>query len=106
MATEFKGKKVWNEDDFDFSLVHPGDYVDAQVVMNTMNCMPPARMGLNCAQMGEPYSHKEDTVAGKLRPTFATFKVVEGDFNEGIWKFCRFCFAGETSERGIDPAYI
>lgn len=106
MPTEFNRKKVWAEDDFDFPLVHPGDYVDAQVVMNAMNAMPPVRMGLSCAQMGEAYSHKEDPVDGKLRPTFATFKVVQGDFKEGVWKFCGFCFAGETKERGTVPPYV
>lgn len=106
MITEFKGKKVWTEDDFEYSKAAVGDYVDAQVVMNAMDCLPPVRMGLSCAQMGEPYSHKIDNVTDKLRPTFATFKVVEGDFTEGVWKFCGYCFAGETKERGVTPAYM
>lgn len=103
---EYNGKPVWTEDNFEFEKTKIGDYVDAQVVMNAMNCMPPALMRLSCAQLGEPYSHREDPVEKKFRPTFATFKCVKGDFNDGVWIYCGHCFLGETKERGKDPAYV
>lgn len=58
-----------------------------------------------CAQMGEPYSHREDPETGRLRPTYYTFKRVAGEWPNGIWQFCGCCFQGETVPRGKDPIY-
>lgn len=93
----FKGKLVFDEDSFDFSVVHVGDYVDDRVVENVVNCMPPAMMRDSCTQMGEPHSHLWDPLRRKLRPTFATFTRM----SENIWQYRGNCFLGEITERGI-----
>ena len=99
------GHKVYTPDDFDYATVRVGDEVTAEEVMNAMDCMPPACMRLDCAQMGEPYSHREDPSTKKFRPVFATFKSKGGDFRRGIWEFRGYCFRGENVERGKDPVY-
>lgn len=98
--------KVWTEEDFRYDKVQIGDLVDAAVVMEAMDCLPPACMRLSCAQLGEPYSHREDPKTGKWRATYATFKCVEGNFCSGTWMYCGHCFCGETEERGKDPVYV
>lgn len=98
------GKPVWTEDNFDYSTVKVGDYVEQAVVDNAMNCLPPACMTSECAQLGEPYSHREDPKTGRWRPTFATFKRVTSG-PDGIWQYCGHCFQGENVERGKDPVY-
>lgn len=99
------GKEVFTEDTFNYSSEKVGNLVDAEVVMNAMDCLPPACMRLDCAQMGEPYSHREDPETGKWRATYATFRCLKGDWNEGVWEYCGNCFCGETTERGKDPIY-
>ena len=101
----YNGKEVWTQETFDYSKAQVGDYVDAEVVMDAMDCLPPACMRLGCAQMGEPYSHREDPDTGKWRATYATFRCVEGDWNSGVWEYRGHCFCGETEERGKDPVY-
>ena len=98
--------KVWTLDEFDYAKVSPGALVTAEGVMNAMNCMPPACMRLNCAQMGEAYSHSKDPETGHYRATYATFKVIEGNFSHGTWVFCGYCFRNETEERGEEPPYV
>lgn len=100
-----KPRKVFTPDDFDYARAKIGDEVNAEVVMNAMDCMPPACMRLDCAQMGEPYSHREDPDTKKFCPVFATFKSKGGDFRRGIWEFRGYCFRGENIERGKDPVY-
>ena len=102
---EYNGKIVLTEDTFTYDKVQIGDYVDANVVMNAMDCLPPATMSLACAQLGEPYSHRLDPKTGKWRATYATFKCVKGNFCEGVWVYCGHCFRGETEERGEEPVY-
>lgn len=101
----YNGKEVWTQETFDYATVKIGDYVDAAVVMDAMELLPPACMSLKCAQMGEPYSSREDPDAGGYRPVFATFKCVEGGWNSGVWMYCGHCFRCETEERGKDPVY-
>ena len=103
---EHNGKKVQTMDEFSYDKVQIGDYVDAEVVMEAMDCLPPAMMRLSCAQLGEPYSHREDPDTGKWRATYATFKAVTGNFIDGVWEYCGHCFRGETVERGKDPVYV
>ena len=98
-------KAVFSAETFDYDKIKIGDFVDAEVVMNAMNLLPPACMRLSCAQVGEPYSHREDPDTGRLRATFSTFKCVKGGFNYGVWEYCGNCFRGETIERGADPVY-
>lgn len=96
----------WDEDSFSYSNAKPGDYVPACIVQDAMNILPPASMRRSCAQVGEPYSHEVDPSSGKLRATFATFVCLDGDFTSGIWRFCGYCFRGETKQRGMTPAYV
>ncbi len=102
----YEGKEVWTEENFDYSKVKIGDYVEQAVVDNAMDCMPPACMSVNCSQMGEPYSHREDPNTGKWRATYATFKRVAGKWPDAIWQYCGHCFRGENVERGRDPVYV
>ena len=99
------GKPVLTEDTFDYATARVGDYVEQAVVDNAMNCLPPACMTSQCAQMGEPYAHREDPETGKWRPTFATFKRVTGG-PDGIWQYCGHCVRGENVERGEVPAAL
>lgn len=101
----YNGKEVWTEDNFDYQKVRVGDYVEQAVVDNAMDCLPPACMTSQCAQMGEPYSHREDPDTGKWRATYTTFKRVGGEWPNGIWQYCGHCFCGENVERGKDPVY-
>ena len=96
---EIDGKKVLTEDDFSYDCAKVGDLVNASVVMNGMNCIPPATMRTGCAQIGEPYSHKEDPDTGKWRAIYHTFKCISGGFSKGVWEYCGKCFLGETIER-------
>lgn len=101
----YNGKEVWTEDNFDYSTVKVGDYVEQAVVDNAMDVLPPACMTSACAQMGEPYSHREDPNTGHFRAVYATFKRVTSGSN-GIWQYCGHCFRGENVERGKDPVWV
>lgn len=96
---------VFTQENFNYSEAKIGDYVEQAVVDDAMDCLPPASMSARCAQMGEPYSHREDPETGRLRPTYYTFKRVAGEWPNGIWQFCGCCFQGETVPRGKDPIY-
>lgn len=102
---EYCGRKVWTEDEFEYTKVKIGDLVSQEVVDNAMDILPPACMTNRCSQVGEPYSHREDPKTGKWRPTFPTFTRVGGEWPHGIWKYCGNCFLGEIEERGKDPIY-
>ena len=101
----YNGKEVWSQDNFDYSTVQVGDYVEQAIVDDAMDLLPPACMTSACAQIGEPYSHREDPKTGKFRATYATFKRVTSG-RDGIWQYCGHCFQGENVERGIDPVYV
>lgn len=101
----YKEKEVLSVDTFSYDKVQIGDLVEAAVVMDAMDCLPPACMRLDCAQLGEPYSHREDPESGKWRATYATFKCLKGGWNDGVWEYRGHCFRGENTERGNDPVY-
>lgn len=101
----YNGKEVFTQDTFEFCNAQVGDLVEADVVMDFMDCLPPACMSLRCAQLGEPYSHREDPDTGKWRPTFCTFRCIEGGWSKGVWEYRGKCFRGETEERGQDPVH-
>ena len=103
---EYNGKIVHTTTTFEYSRAQIGDLVDSEVVMDAMNCMPPVNMSTLCAQLGEPYSCREDPETGNWRNTYATFRCVSGDWDKGIWEYRGNCFAGETTERGKKPIYI
>lgn len=101
----YNGKEVHTRDTFSYNTAQVGDLVDSEFVMDMMDLLPPACMSLRCAQVGEPYSHREDPETGKFRATFSTFKCLHGGWNEGVWEYRGNCFRGETTERGRDPVY-
>ena len=102
----YNGKKVWTQDTFDYDKVQIGDYVEAAIVMDAMDCLPPVCMRRSCAQLGEPHSCREEPETGRWRETYATFKCVHGGWNEGVWEYCGNCFCGETTDRGKDPYIV
>ncbi len=73
---KYNGKPIFTQENFNYSEAKIGDYVEQAVVDDAMDCLPPASMSARCAQMGEPYSHREDPETGRLRPTYYTFKRV------------------------------
>lgn len=98
----YDGKNVLSLDKFIYAKAQIGDYVEQEVVDDAMDCLPPACMGPNCSQMGEPCDQRRDPVTGEWRITYHTFKKVGGIWPDGIWQYCGRCFCGETVERG-DP---
>lgn len=91
---EYHGKKVCNMEWYcGIGALEIGDLVDASIVDQIINCLPPACMRSDCTQLGEPTDHRMDK--GQLKPVFATFRKVE----DNIWKFCGSCFQGENVER-------
>lgn len=103
--TMFNGKPVTPKEKFDYSAAKVGDLVESEFVMDAMDLLPPACMRLSCAQVGEPYSHREDPDTGIWRATYSTFKCLDGGWDKGVWEYCGNCFRGETTERGKDPVY-
>ena len=101
----YQGKEVFTPDTFDYDKARVGDLVESADVMEAMNCLPPACMSQRCAQLGEPYSHREDAKTGKWRATYATFRCLSGGWNAGVWEYQGQCFRGETTERGKDTFY-
>lgn len=90
------GKPVLSAEQFSYDTVQVGDYVAQEVVDEAMNCLPPACMTSECAQLGEPYSPREDPDTGRWRAVYATFRRV----SESVWEYRGHCFRGETTERG------
>lgn len=101
----YDGREVLTQDTFRYSEARPGVLVDAEVVMEAMDCLPPACMTLRCAQIGEPYSHREEPDTGRWRATYATFRCLQGGWDKGVWEYMGHCFRGKTEERGKDPSY-
>lgn len=107
--TEYKGgldklpseAEIFTSETFRYETAKPGDYVVEAVVDEAINCLPPAFLSSACAQMGCPYSHREDPKTGQWRATYATFKRCPDV--PGIWEYCGHCFQGETVERGQEP---
>ena len=95
-------KIIYNKDTFNSTTAMVGDLVEEQVVDNFMNCLPPASFSASCAQLGDPYSHRQDELTGKWRATFLTFRKAD----RGVWEYCGKCFRGETEERGKEAQYV
>lgn len=95
-ASRSGGKPVAQAGEFDASKAKIGDLVSREVVDDFMDCLPPACYRSDCAQLGEPYSMKQDPETGDWRSTFLTFRHVDGD----VWMYCGKCFRGENEERG------
>ena len=97
--------KVFDEETFDYDKARVGDLVEQRVVDHAMNALPPVSMSSECAQPGGAWSMREDPETGKLRDTYVTFKRITSGEN-GLWKFCGDCFAGEHVIRGKEPEWM
>lgn len=77
--------------------VSKGMLVSNDVILELLDCLPPAYMCRGIFQVGEPYDHDEE---GK--PLYSTFvKKCEG------WECMGICREGETTEReGICSKYL
>lgn len=102
----YNGRPVYTTDTIPDGGLKIGDHVSAEYVMEMMDVLPPACMRRSCAQLGEPYSHREDPETGRWRATYMTFKCLTGDFTSGVWEYCGNCFQGENTERGKDPIIV
>ena len=69
------------------------DLVSEDIINHFQNVLPPRTMTDHCLQMGEPYNYAYDS-NHQLKPTYMTFAK-----NDGQWKFCGNCVAGETIDR-------
>lgn len=88
-----ENQKVYNTDwYYGTDALCAGDLVEEDIVDELINCLPPACMRSDCTQLGEAYSHEEDS-EGRTKPTFATFEKIA----EFTWKFCGYCFAGKNT---------
>lgn len=95
------GNRVWNSDWLYCDALHVGDLVEAEVVDNFMDCLPPACLRSDCAQVGGPCSIRIDE-QGREKQTYMTFKKLD----KSTWIYCGCCFRGENIERGKEPEYI
>lgn len=91
---KYNGKPIFTQENFNYSEAKIGDYVEQAVVDDAMDCLPPASMSARCAQMGEPYSHREDPETGRLRPTYYTFKRVAGEWPKRYLAILRLLLPG------------
>lgn len=98
----YGGKVVYNQDWLYFDALEIGDYVEAKVVADLMDMLPPACMRSDCSQIGEAANHKLDERDGKVKAVYSTFKVVNG----GVWEYCGECFRGENVEHGKEILYV
>lgn len=100
-----ESKEILTPETFRYSDAQIGAYVSRGVVDDAMDCVPPTCMTSVCAQMGEPYSTRQDPDTGRWRNTFATFRRVTAG-PDGIWQYCGHFFRGENVERGKNPIYV
>lgn len=98
----YNGKEVIDKEHyFGLNACEIGSYFTEDMVNEFMDMLPPACMRSDCAQIGEPSSHRIDE-NGKGHATYATFKRI----TEGIWEYCGDCFKGENVMRGKEPIYM
>lgn len=93
--------KVYTEENFSYAKANIGDLVSQSVVDNAMNCLPPACMRSDCAQMGEPITTRQDD-SGNYRYVYHTFKRLSHE----VWTYCGLCFNGENTARGKEVSYV
>jgi hypothetical protein len=98
---ELDGKKVLNWDYYEPAALDVGDLVEADIVDDIIDCLPPACMRSDCTQLGEAMSSRIDE-NGRDRATYLTFSRVD----KNTWRYCGCCFRGESVERGEIPSYL
>ena len=98
----YKGKEVVDREHyFGLDACEIGDYFTEDMVNDFMDMLPPACWRSDCAQIGEPSSHRIDE-NGNGKATYATFKRIA----EGIWEYCGDCFRGENVKHGKELPYV
>ena len=98
----YNGKEVIDKEHyFGLDACEIGSYFTEDMVNDFMNMLPPACWRSDCAQIGEPSSHRIDE-NGNGKATYATFKRIA----EGIWEYCGDCFRGENVKRGKELPYV
>ena len=75
-------------------IAQPGDYMEDDIVMSFLNCVPPATHRRDLIQCGEPYGSAWDEVKGTYRTTYMTFSL-----SHSGWRYNGACFLGETTHR-------
>ena len=71
----------------------PGDAVEAEIVEEFLNVVPPITNRAALVQCGEPVSFEKDPRTGGHKATYTTFRKEDGQ-----WYYCGNCFAGEITE--------
>ena len=98
----YNGKEVIDKEHyFGLDACEIGSYFTENMVNDFMDMLPPACWRSDCAQIGEPSSHRIDE-NGNGKATYATFKRIA----EGIWEYCGDCFRGENVKRGTELPYV
>lgn len=94
---KIKTLEEWKESGKDWDrFCEPGDLVGEDVYWHFLEALPPRSMGSGYLQMGEPHDSRLNPKTGKYASTYMTFVRVE----DGVWKYCGNCFAGETVDIG------
>jgi hypothetical protein len=96
IKVELDGKKieVMQLEDWKTSIdenFKPGDYFDAEIAWDLINCVPPRNFCNGYFQCGEPHSY----VNGKQ--TYLTLTRVRRE--PEIWQFLGYCHAGEYENK-------
>ena len=98
----YNGKEVIDKEHyFGLDACEIGSYFTEDMVNDFMDMLPPACWRSDCAQIGEPSSHRIDE-NGNGKATYSTFKRIA----EGIWEYCGDCFRGENVKRGTELPYV
>ena len=98
----YNGREVIDKEHyFGLDACEIGDYFTEDIVNDFMDMLPPACWRSDCAQIGEPSSHRIDE-NGNGKATYSTFKRIA----EGIWEYCGDCFRGENVKRGKELPYV
>lgn len=100
---EVKSLKSWQESGLPYfeDYFQPGDIVEADIVDNLVNSLPPRTLRSTCTQSGEPYSSAK-AENGNYYATYTTFHRVE----DGKWKYDGECFAGKNENQTHGPSRL
>lgn len=103
--TEYNGKPIFTQENFDYSKAEIGDYVEQAVVDDAMDCLPPASMSAGALRWVSRTPTGRTRRPGDSVPPTTRSSVWPERGPNGIWQFCGCCFQGETVPRGRDPIY-
>lgn len=92
---EYDGKKVYNRSwYYGPKALFVGDLVEAEIVEDIINALPPACMKFDCIQLGEPAGMTIDE-QGNVRSTFVTFK--HKNLTDSVFEYCGECIRGRNT---------